>query len=124
MDKNTVIGMLLMCAVIFGFMYLQPKDENAQNSQQQAANTEQKASQEAAKASVDTLTSAEMTLLDSLTAKNGAITFEGVNLTNQDGKATGTVKIEGKTIDFASLAMPKSDDPKCQSHRREHNCKT
>ena len=115
MDKNTVIGMLLMCAVIFGFMYLQPKDENAQNSQQQAANTEQKASQEAAKASVDTLTSAEMTLLDSLTAKNGAITFEGVNLTNQDGKATGTVKIEGKTIDFASLAMPKSDDPKSQN---------
>ena len=115
MDKNTVIGMLLMCAVIFGFMYLQPKDENAQNSQQQAANTEQKASQDAAKASIDTLTSAEMTLLDSLTAKNGAITFEGVNLTNQDGKATGTVKIEGKTIDFASLAMPKSDDPKSQN---------
>ena len=115
MDKNTVIGMLLMCAVIFGFMYLQPKDENSQNSQQQAANTEQKAAQQTAGASVDTLTSAEISLLDSLTAKNGTITFEGVNLTNQDGKATGTVKIEGKTVDFASLAVPKSDDPKAQN---------
>ena len=115
MDKNTVIGMLLMCAVIFGFMYLQPKDENSQNSQQQAANTEQKAAQQTADASVDTLTSAEISLLDSLTAKNGTITFEGVNLTNQDGKATGTVKIEGKTVDFASLAVPKSDDPKAQN---------
>ena len=115
MDKNTVIGMLLMCAVIFGFMYLQPKDENSQNSQQQAANTEQKAAQQTAGASVDTLTSAEISLLDSLTAKNGTITFEGVNLTNQDGKATGTVKIEGKTVDFASLALPKSDDPKAQN---------
>ncbi len=107
--------MLLMCAVIFGFMYLQPKDENSQNSQQQAANTEQKAAQQTADASVDTLTSAEISLLDSLTAKNGTITFEGVNLTNQDGKATGTVKIEGKTVDFASLAVPKSDDPKAQN---------
>ena len=115
MDKNTIIGMLLMCAVIFGFMYLQPKDENSQNSQQQAANTEQKAAQQTAGASVDTLTSAEISLLDSLTAKNGTITFEGVNLTNQDGKATGTVKIEGKTVDFASLAVPKSDDPKAQN---------
>ena len=79
MDKNTVIGMLLMCAVIFGFMYFQPKDENAQNKQQ-AQTTEKTANNAASNASVDTLTAAEMTLLDTLTAKNGEITMPGVGM--------------------------------------------
>ena len=113
MDKNTVIGMLLMCAVIFGFMYLQPKEENQQNKQQKAT-TENTANQ-ATNANVDTLTSAEMTLLDTLTAKNGAITLEGVNLINEGGKATGTVKIDNKTIDLSTLTVAKSDDPRSQN---------
>lgn len=114
MDKNTVIGMLLMCAVIFGFMYFQPKDENAQN-QQQAQSTENTANKAAAAASVDTLTTAEMNLLDTLTAKNGEITMEGVQLTNKEGKATGTIKIENKSIDLSALALAKSDDPRTQN---------
>ena len=113
MDKNTVIGMLLMCAVIFGFMYLQPKEEKTPNKQQ--ATTTQNATDPAVSASVDTLTSAEMTLLDTLTAKNGTIAFEGVNLTNEGGKATGTVKVENKTIDIASLTLAKTDDPRSQN---------
>ena len=114
MDKNTVIGMLLMCAVIFVFMYFQPKDENAQN-QQQAQSTENTANKAAAAASVDTLTTAEMNLLDTLTAKNGEITMEGVQLTNKEGKATGTIKIENKSIDLSALALAKSDDPRTQN---------
>jgi len=113
MDKNTVIGMLLMCAVIFGFMYFQPKEENTATKQQ--ATTTENSTTQAINASVDTLTSAEMTLLDTLTAKNGNINFEGVNLTNTDGKATGTVKIDNKTIDLATLAHAKSDDPRSQN---------
>ena len=86
MDKNTVIGMLLMCAVIFGFMFFQqPSEEEAQKQQQQAAKTEQAASQTTTQAVVDTLSTAEMTLLDTLTAKNGSIAFEGVTLNNVDG---------------------------------------
>ncbi|MBR5087685.1 MAG: membrane protein insertase YidC [Muribaculaceae bacterium] len=114
MDKNTVIGMLLMCAVIFGFMYFQPKDENAQNKQQ-AQTTEKTADKAASNASVDTLTAAEMTLLDTLTAKNGEITMDGVQLVNKDGKATGTIKIENKSIDLSALAVAKSDDPRAQN---------
>ena len=106
MDKNTVIGMLLMCAVIFGFMYLQPKEE--QQSQQQTTTTEN-AGDKVANANVDTLTSEEFARLDTLVAKNGNITMEGVNLTSEGGKATGTVKIENKTINLASLSVPKSD---------------
>jgi len=112
MDKNTVIGMLLMCAVIFGFMYLQPKEE--QQNQQQTTTTENSGGK-VANASVDTLTTDELTLLDTLVAKNGNIAMEGVNLTSDGGKATGTVKIENKTIDLASLSVAKSDDPRAQN---------
>ncbi len=112
MDKNTVIGMLLMCAVIFGFMYLQPKEE--QQNQQQTTTTENSGGK-VANASVDTLTSDELTLLDTLVAKNGNIAMEGVSLTSDGGKATGTVKIENKTIDLASLSVAKSDDPRAQN---------
>lgn len=115
MDKNTVIGMLLMCAVIFGFMYLQPKDENAQQNQQQANKTEQAQNQQAVEANVDTLTLAEFTLLDTLTAKNGSIDFQGVALTNEGGKAAGTIKVNNKTINLADLKVNKSDDPKSQN---------
>ena len=112
MDKNTVIGMLLMCAVIFGFMYLQPKEE--QQNQQQTTTTENSGGK-VANASVDTLTSDELTLLDTLVAKNGNIAMEGVSLTSDGGKATGTVKIENKIIDLASLSVAKSDDPRAQN---------
>ena len=113
MDKNTVIGMLLMCAVIFGFMYFQPKEETPQNKQ--ASATTEKTKDQSANASIDTLTSDEMTLLDTLTAKNGNITFEGVKLISQEGKATGTVQIENKTIDLSTLTQTKTDDPRSQN---------
>ncbi|MBR2146693.1 MAG: membrane protein insertase YidC [Muribaculaceae bacterium] len=114
MDKNTVIGMLLMCAVIFGFMYFQPKNE-APKDKQQAASTEQAASQSASNASVDTLATEEIEKLDSITAKYGEIAMGGVLLTNQEGKATGTIKVDNKTIDLSSLSVAKSDDPKSQN---------
>ena len=114
MDKNTVIGMLLMCAVIFGFMYFQPKNE-APKDKQQAASTEQAASQSASNASVDTLATEEIEKLDSITAKYGEIAMGGVLLTNQEGKATGTIKVGNKTIDLSSLSVAKSDDPKSQN---------
>ena len=108
MDKNTIIGMLLMCAVIFGFMMLQqPDQEQAQKKQQQAAQTEQASNQQAINASVDTLTQAEFTLLDTLVAKNGNIAVEGVNIINDNGKAAGTVKVDNKTINIASLSAPR-----------------
>ncbi len=116
MDKNTIIGMLLMCAVIFGFMMLQqPDQEQAQKKQQQAAQTEQASNQQAINASVDTLTQAEFTLLDTLVAKNGNIAVEGVNIINDNGKAAGTVKVDNKTINIASLSASSSDDPRSQN---------
>jgi len=115
MDKNTIIGMLLMCAVIFGFMYLQPKDENAQQNQQKATATEQAEKGNVSNAAVDTLTTAELSLLDSLTAKNGNIAFGGVSLVNEGGKVAGTVKVENKTLNVADLQNPKSDDPRSQN---------
>lgn len=115
MDKNTIIGMLLMCAVIFGFMMLQQPNKDAQLEQQQASKTEQAQSQQVANASVDTLTQAEFALLDTLVAKNGDIAVEGVNITSTDGKAAGTVKIDNKIINIASLNASTSDDPRSQN---------
>ncbi|MBQ5409133.1 MAG: YidC/Oxa1 family insertase periplasmic-domain containing protein, partial [Muribaculaceae bacterium] len=115
MDKNTIIGMLLMCAVIFGFMMLQQPNKDEQLEQQQASKTEQAQSQQVANASVDTLTQAEFALLDTLVAKNGDIAVEGVNITSTDGKAAGTVKIDNKIINIASLNASTSDDPRSQN---------
>ena len=117
MDKNTIIGMLLMCAVIFGFMMLQQPNKDEQLEQQQASKTEQaqSQSQQVANASVDTLTQAEFALLDTLVAKNGDIAVEGVNITSTDGKAAGTVKIDNKIINIASLNASTSDDPRSQN---------
>ena len=41
MDKNTIIGMLLMVAVVFGFMYLQQPSEEEIKAQQEAQKQEQ-----------------------------------------------------------------------------------
>ncbi len=109
--------MLLMCAVIFGFMMLQQPNKDEQLEQQQASKTEQaqSQSQQVANASVDTLTQAEFALLDTLVAKNGDIAVEGVNITSTDGKAAGTVKIDNKIINIASLNASTSDDPRSQN---------
>ena len=50
MDKNTVIGMLLMVAVIFGFMYCQSGNEkkakNKDNKQTEKVEGKKQASQQ------------------------------------------------------------------------------
>ncbi len=108
MDKNTIIGMLLMCAVIFGFMYFQPKPEE---NTQQAAKTEQAKTQQSENVSVDTLTQEQLSQLDTLVTKYGNIAVDGVNITNEEGKAKGTVKIDNKTLDIASLKSTTPSDP-------------
>ena len=97
MDKNTIIGMLLMVAVVFGFMYLQQPSEEEIKAQQEAQKQEQVARTTIADTSSDTLPSHIVTMLDSLVKTNNIVTNE-VNLHNEDGHAAGIITVNGKEV--------------------------
>lgn len=103
MDKNTIIGMLLMCAVIFGFMYFQSNDENAKKPTKSTAKTEQVADNQSKNASVDSLTRDERHELDSLVAVDGKMNFSGVNLTSSEGKLAGSVTVGNTAVNIDSI---------------------
>ncbi len=126
MDKNTVIGMLLMCAVIFGFMYInQPSEaELAAQRQQDSIAQVEKARQQAATAVADTLSAGDLQQLKDVlrqtAAANGgkaAIDNNGVKLQLAQGDVVeGSVAVEGgKTIDFNELAGSECTDVKAHN---------
>ncbi len=105
MDKNTVIGMLLMCAVIFGFMYCQ--SNNAKDSQQsggkQSPKTE-KNDNKTATAPIDSLTQDDWATLATLVASNDSALSDGaVNIKQVGDKLTGTVKVGNTTVSLDSV---------------------
>ncbi len=97
MDKNTIIGMLLMVAVVFGFMYLQQPSEEEIKAQQEAQKQEQVARATATDTPTDTLPSHIVAMLDSLVKTNNIVTHE-VNLHNEDGHAAGIITVNGKEV--------------------------
>lgn len=104
MDKNTITGLILMCAVIFGFMYLnQPSKEEieAQRQQAQAARQAQAVALQEANPT-DSLTAAEFAALDSL-AKSDALNDKSFRLRSDNGHVAGTIIAGGDTIDIADL---------------------
>ena len=109
MDKNTIIGMLLMCAVIFGFMYFQSNDEKAKQATKAKPKTEQAASTQN-NVNIDTLSREELNELDSLVAINGKISDGGINLTNSEGKLAGTVTVNNTTLNIDSINIAGKDN--------------
>ena len=117
MDKNTLFGMLLMGAVIFGFMWLNqptPEEMEAQR-QQQIAQAEKKQQKEEAAMFGDTLTTKDITRLTALVNTYGTkvgeeqTTFknENVNLTVAEGELSGTVTVNDSVIPFKDVAAAK-----------------
>ncbi len=103
MDKNTVIGMLLMCAVIFGFMYCQSNNaKDAQQDNNKQAEKKENANPDTPK---DTLTQEDWDKLSSLVAENNdsALVYEGVSVKQVGGKLTGTVKVGNSTLSIDSV---------------------
>ncbi|MDE7443487.1 MAG: hypothetical protein K2M65_04930, partial [Muribaculaceae bacterium] len=120
MDKNTILGILMMGAVLFGFMYLnKPSEEQiAREKQEQAdrvaaqAEAARKAQEEALR--IDTLSSAQIEQL-----KNGMrlyaiadtttspasyrYTTDNVDLALRGNDVTGTIKASGTTVDAALI---------------------
>ena len=109
MDKNTIIGMLLMCTVIFGFMYFQSNDEKAKQATKAKPKTEQAASTQN-NVNIDTLSREELNELDSLVAINGKISDGGINLTNSEGKLAGTVTVNNTTLNIDSINIAGKDN--------------
>ncbi len=103
MDKNTVIGMLLMCAVIFGFMYCQSgNNKNAQQGNNKQ--TERKAGDNTPAAPTDSITQEDWATLTALVAKNdSALNDGGVTLRKEGDKLTGTVKVGTNTLSIDSV---------------------
>lgn len=110
MDKNTIIGMLLMVAVVFGFMYFQTPSEaeiERQKQQDSIANVQQHQSQAVA-AQKDSLTATDIESIKQALAIVSAkgqteINQEGVRLSMQENKPAGTVTVESKTVNIQAL---------------------
>ena len=120
MDKNTIIGLCLMFLVIMGFTWLnQPSDEQlaaAKAQQEQAeANTKQQTKAEASTTVADTLTADDINRLKSSIqlygrqsadqAGNTVYSLESndANLTLSGDKVSGTVKVNGKDVDYETV---------------------
>ena len=119
MDKNSLIGMLLMGVVIFGFMWLQqPSEAEMAERQRQldsVAAAQQAEQHNIAEGVVDTLTTAEVahltSVLQNMPADNAAINNEGVVLALKDGNITGTVTVRDTTVQWDEVTASESANP-------------
>lgn len=122
MDKNAIIGMLLMGVVIFGFMWLNQPSE-AELAQRRAA-AEQAATEAAMRQAeagaafgvTDTITAAEIATLKSTVMQFGHAAGEGektvytlinggVSVTLQNGELSGSITLDGGSKGSLSEAL-------------------
>ena len=120
MDKNTLIGLLLMGLVIFGYSWLtQPSEAELAERQRQmdsiAALQEADKHQDVSAGMVDTLSSDELahltSVLQSMPAGNATINNEGVMLTLKDGAVTGTITVADTTVTWDEVTAKTSKNP-------------
>ena len=120
MDKNTVIGMLLMGLVIFGFMWLQqPSEAELAERQRQidsiAAVQKAEQARDIAAGAVDTLSSSELaqlqSVLENMPQDNAVINNEGVMISLKDGKIAGTVTVADTTVQWDEVTAATSANP-------------
>ena len=120
MDKNTLIGLLLMGLVIFGYSWLtQPSEAELAERQRQmdsiAALQEADKHKDVSAGVVDTLSSDELahltSVLQSMPAGNAAINNDGVMLTLKDGVVTGTVTVADTTVTWDEVTAKTSQNP-------------
>ena len=112
MDKNSLLGLLLMGAVIFGFMYInQPSEEEiaaAKKAQIETIKTDNPKSDEII---VDSLSANQVSKLTALVKASGeaqtdgsfTLTTNNINLRCDSAKLTGTVTVNNDTIDVEKI---------------------
>ena len=119
MDRNTIIGIILMAAVFFGFMWLSPKQNDKKGGATDGGKiTEQPAEQP--KVTGDSLTGQEYKWLRENIASHGTaakladgrnamkVNEDGVDLTLVGDSLYGTVAVEGKNLSWADVV---ANDP-------------
>ena len=125
MDKNSIIGLILMGLIIFGFTYL--NRPSAEELERQRIEREQMQAQEAAKASdngalkFDSITSAEVAAIKSTVRELGVTdTVTGVSVLHVDkvdlrltaaGELEGTVDADGRVVPVADVINNNSGLP-------------
>lgn len=109
MDKNTLTGLLLMAAVIFGFMWFNAPSEaqlaEQQRIQDSIAQADMAAAQQAQdNAVVDALTAEDIArlkeILNTSDSTRAGIDNNGVKLSLAGGEITGTVDLGDTKVDF------------------------
>ncbi len=112
MDKNTIYGLLLMAAIFFGFMWLQPKNENP-DAQKNA--TDDAPAAQSASSGADSLSASEREWLVSNIAENGTVKVladssrvttideNGLPLTLRGDSISGTVEVGGRQLQYADI---------------------
>ena len=113
MDKNNLLGLLLMGAVIFGFMYInQPSEEEiAAAKKAQIEATQQNDSKKEEVVTVDTLTANHVSKLTAMVKSAGvsqndgtyAFKTNGVDLRCDSTKVTGTINVNNTAVDVTKI---------------------
>ena len=122
MDKNTITGLILMCLVITGFMWLnKPTEEQlAEQRRAQAAQVEQAKKNASLQVISDTLTAEDLSEIKRVVAQfadtaSRTLQADGVELRLTDGNVDGSVKVGGKEVSLASLKTQGAHDAKLQN---------
>lgn len=120
MDKNTLIGLLLMGLVIVGFYWLnKPSEAELAEHQRQldsiAAAQQTQQRRDIAAGDVDTLSVDELahlqSVLENMPAGNAVINNEGVVLAMRDGQVSGTVTVDDTTVTWDEVSAHTSANP-------------
>lgn len=120
MDKNNLLGLLLMGAVIFGFMYLnQPSEEEiAAAKKAQTEATQKNDSKKEEVVTVDTLTANHVSKLAAMVKSAGvaqndgtyAFSTGGVDLRCDSTKVTGTINVNNTAVDVTKIINNNLDE--------------
>lgn len=109
MDKNTIYGLILMAVIFFGFMWLSPKENKETDNNRPAS---ENVAETTAPAGPDSLSQTEMQWLVSNISDHGnqistadsvrvvTLKDKNVDLTLRGERISGTVNVDGKTVDF------------------------
>ncbi len=127
MDKNTITGMLLMAAIIFGFMWLQQPSEEELAARRQQAEAQRVEAEKRAQAeqesrmlgNVDTISVSELHLLRAAIQQYGeagsmgemTLKGDGVEVAVAGDELTGTIMLDGSAISVAEALSNTSSNP-------------
>ena len=136
MDKNTLLGMVLMGMVIFGFMYFTKGEQERRQQQIQEqidADRRAEAKADADALRIDTITADEAAAVPAIMRQVGAVTAEGdstaqssyafktdkVSLSYDGTRVSGTVAAVDTVLTYDAVAGSRFGDDLSPANRRE-----